>query len=202
MTKGGLIRPITLDDAQQVLRIYRPYVENTSISFEYEVPSLDEWVARIEAITSEYPWLVHEHQGKITGYAYGSKHRHRTAYAWSAESTIYMDEEHHRSGIGRILYETLLEVMKLQHYVNVYAAVTIPNVKSEAFHQALGFYEVGVFRKIGFKFGEWHDTRWFQHHLTKHIGPPLTLKTFEEIRHTMGFKSILEKANTKLNQRE
>ena len=192
------IRHIEPRDIAATLEIYRPFVETTSISFEYEVPSLSEWETRVNTNTSEYPWLICEYNNEIVGYAYGSKHRYRTAYQWSPESTVYLSARFHRLGIAKALYETLFELLKLQGHVNVYAGVTVPNLKSEEFHQALGFYEVAVFKKIGYKFGSWHDTRWFQLHLVDHqLDPPNPLLP-KNIRDTLAFNSILETANSKL----
>lgn len=192
------IRLVDLNDSKAVLDIYQPYVENTIISFEYDVPDIQEWQMRIKNITAEYPWLVCEYDNEIIGYAYGSRHRYRTAYSWAVESTIYLSDKFHRKGIAKILYETLFEALKLQGHVNVYAGVTVPNVKSEEFHQAAGFYEIGYFKKIGFKFGAWHDTRWFQLHLVEHPTNPIKPKTLDEIRHTSEFKTIIETGNSKL----
>jgi phosphinothricin acetyltransferase len=192
------IRQISLSDAKATLEVYRPYVETSIISFEYDVPDITEWETRIKTNTTNYPWLVCEYKNQIIGYAYGSKHRYRTAYSWSPESTVYLSEKFHRRGIATVLYETLFELLKLQGYVNVYAGVTLPNVKSEEFHIALGFYEVGIFKKIGFKFGRWHDTRWFQLHLVEHHDNPSKPKPFSEIENTPEYKVILERANSKL----
>lgn len=192
------IRLINLSDTKAVLEIYRPYVEKTAISFEYDVPDLQEMESRIKTNTAEYPWLVCEYKNEVIGYAYGSKHRYRTAYSWSAESTVYLSDKFHRKGIARVLYEALFAMLKLQGYVNVYAGVTVPNVKSEEFHQAVGFYEVGVFKKIGFKFGTWYDTRWFQLHLVEHPAEPEKLKTLSEVQNTIEFKAILDEANSRL----
>ena len=199
MTKDFVIRLINPDDARSTLEVYRPYVESTAISFEYDVPSLEEWKKRIENISTEYPWLVCEHDQEIIGYAYGSKHRYRTAYSWSAESTVYVEERFHRKGVARILYETLFALLRLQGYVNVYAGVTVPNPKSEAFHLSMGFYEVGTFRNIGFKHGAWHDTRWFQLHLVDHPEPPERLRTILEIIDTLEFTAILGESNSRLD---
>ena len=98
------IRLITKKDADDVLGIYRPYVLNTIISFEYEAPSLDEFLQRIRTYISEYPWLICLKDEKIVGYAYASKHRDRTAYQWSSDSAVYLSPEFHRKGIARILY--------------------------------------------------------------------------------------------------
>lgn len=185
------IRLITPDDAAATLEIYRPYVDNNIISFEGETPTLEEWQVKIRSILAEYAWVVCEDQGTIIGYAYGTRHRYRTAYNWSAESTIYMKQGHYRKGAGRMLYETLFKLLKLQGYVNVYAGVTMPNEKSEKFHLALGFYEVGYFRKIGYKLGAWHDTRWFQLHLTDHQKEPQKIRSLSELKDTLELKEIL-----------
>lgn len=192
------IRLIHLNDAQATLEIYRPYVEKTIISFEYDAPGIEEWEARIKTITADYPWIVCEHNNEVIGYAYASRHRYRTAYSWAVESTIYLSEKFHHKGIASILYRTLFELLRLQGYVNVYAGVTVPNIKSEKFHLAAGFYDIGYFKKIGFKFGAWHDTRWFQLHLADHPDNPMMPKTPGEIIDTMEFKSILQSANAGL----
>lgn len=193
-----IIRELSGGDAEGTLEVYRPYVEDSIISFEYQPPSLQEWKGRIATITSEYPWLVCEHNGQVIGYAYASKHRTRTAYSWAVESTVYLSDKFHRLGIARILYETLFEVLKLQGYVNVYAGITMPNIKSEEFHKALGFYELGLFKKIGYKFGAWHDTKWLQLHLTEHPETPSDLKLPEEVRGTPAFEHVMAAANARL----
>jgi phosphinothricin acetyltransferase len=201
MSASYKIRFITLADASAVLEIYKPYVLNTYITFEYEVPAIEEWQSKIKKIMVKYPWLVCEYQGEIVGYAYGSTHRDRTAYQWSAESTVYLPEKFHRRGIAGALYETLFAMLKLQGYVNVYAGVGLPNNKSEEFHKALGFSELGIFKNIGYKLGTWHDTKWFQLHLTDHIKNPPAPKTIAEINETSDFLYILEQANFKLNNK-
>jgi phosphinothricin acetyltransferase len=188
---GYEIRLIEPGDAESTLEIYRPYVEETPISFEYDVPALEEWKERIASYSTVYPWLVALKDGEMAGYAYGSKHRARTAYDWSAESTIYVAGKHHGSGLALHLYDTLFQLMKLQGYVNVYAAVTVPNPRSERFHLASGFTEIGYFRRVGFKFGEWHDTRWFQKHLVEHPPEPRTPLSTAELRNSMGFREIM-----------
>jgi len=193
------IRLINIYDAQSTLAIYAHYVQHSIISFEYEVPDIKEWESRIKTNTEEYPWLVCEFKNKVIGYAYGSKHRYRTAYSWSPESTVYLSEKFHRHGIARLLYQTLFELMKLQGYVNVYAGVGLPNIKSEAFHLSMGFYEVGIFKKIGYKHGAWHDTRWFQIHLMEHPANPEFPKKMNEVSGLKEFQDILQKANEKIS---
>ncbi len=193
------IRLIEKADCLQALEVYKPYVLSTAITFEYEVPDAQEFSNRIESISKEYPWLVCLHNDTIIGYAYATKHRYRTAYQWSPESTIYISEAVHRKGIARILYETLFSILRLQGYYNVYAGVVVPNEKSEGFHRASGFEEIGVFKKVGFKLGEWHDVRWFQLHLAEHTYNPNPPTPVFQIKDTNEFNTIMERSTAALN---
>ncbi len=189
-----------MDDAAGLLAVYKPYVETTAITFEYEVPSVEEFGKRINAIIPEYPWLVCEKEGIITGYAYAHKHRDRTAYQWSPESTVYLNETYHGRGIARVLYEAVFEILKLQGFINVYAGVLASNMKSNAFHRAMGFEEIGVYRNIGYKLGEWHSNYWYQLHLLPHIINPSVPQKTADIAGTKAFEQILIKANLQVNQ--
>lgn len=193
------IRIAKITDSKGIAAIYEPYVLHTAITFEYEVPTAAEFSERIQTITNEYPWLVCLQNNQIVGYAYAHKHRNRTAYNWSTESTIYIAEGAHRKGIARILYDTLFAILKLQGYVNVYAGVLVPNEKSEGLHAAMGFKEIGNFTKIGYKLGKWHDVKWFELHLIEHPDTPTPLKTLQEIEDTE-LQTILDKANERINQ--
>jgi phosphinothricin acetyltransferase len=195
------LRPITLDDAEATRAIYSYYVENTIISFEYETPSPEDWIKKITYIIEKYPWLVCEHEGKIVGYAYGSQHRARTAYSWSAESTIYVQEGYHGRGIGKTLYAALFDLLRLQGYVNVYAGVGLPNEKSERAHEAAGFNVLGTFSKIGFKFGAWHDTKWYQLHLQDRPVPAPVIIPTNELVNMPEFETTMRAANENLNQK-
>jgi len=190
MLRSYTIRFIKPEDSEAVLEVYKPYVLGTYITFEYNVPTLEEWSHKIEKIILKYPWLVCECENKIVGYAYGSTHRDRTAYQWSPESTVYLDEKYHRQGIARALYEKLFAIMKLQGYFNVYAGVGLPNMKSEEFHKALGFTELGIFKNIGYKLGGWHDTKWFQLQLREHILNPPPPLLIAEVKDSLEFKKI------------
>jgi L-amino acid N-acyltransferase YncA len=192
------IRLITEADAQAALEVYKPYVISTAITFEYGVPTLEDFSNRIRLVTAEYPWLVCEHKKRIIGYAYASKHRFKIGYRWSPESTIYMVSDFHRRGIARVLYETLFDLLKLQGFVNLFAGVALPNEKSEGFHRALGFFEIGNFKKIGYKLGRWHDVRWFQLHLADHIQDPPPPRKLAEVQYSPQFSAILQSANEKL----
>ncbi len=189
------IRLISLEDAVEVLEIYEPYVTDTAITFEYEVPTRDEFLQRIKAITSEYPWLLCLQNHKIVGYAYAGKHRDRAAYQWSVDSAVYLSPSVHRKGIGRILYESLFSILRLQGYFNVYAGISLPNENSVAFHKALDFKEIALYKRVGFKHHSWHDTAWFELHLSEHIDNPPIPRRITELIDTPALSTILERAN-------
>lgn len=159
-----MIRPATPEDAQRLLEIYGYYVENTAISFEYEVPSLEEFRTRIQNTLKFFPYLVIEEEGKIWGYAYAGRFATRAAYAHSAELSIYLDLEAKGRGYGRALYEALEQELRGQGILNLYAHVADPiqedeylTRNSEHFHQHMGFTTVGKFHQCGRKFGRWYN---------------------------------------------
>ena len=159
-------------DAEKILKILAPYVKDTAISFEYDVPDTAEYAKKIETISQKYPFLVCEIEGDIVGFAYASAHNSRSAYMWNAELSVYIDKNHLRLGIGHTLYSALIEILKLQNIQNVYGGITLPNENSEWLHKSLGFELVAVYRKTGFKLGRWHDVVWYVKHIGNHVTPP------------------------------
>ena len=149
-------------DAAACLAVYTPYVTGSPISFEEQPPSVEEFAARMRAKMALHPWLVHEEDGRITGFAYGAKHRERAAYRWAADVSVYVDRSRHRAGIGRALYAELLDRLREQGFQVAVAGVTLPNDASVALHRSFGFEPVGTYRRIGWKNGAWHDVAWFQ----------------------------------------
>jgi L-amino acid N-acyltransferase YncA len=149
-------------DAAAIAEIYRPFCESTAVSFEFIAPTADEMAKRIESITSQYPWLVLDDAGLIAGYAYASRHRERAAYGWSVDTAVYIDSRCRRSGVGRALYTTLFAILRLQGYFNAYAGIALPNASSTGLHEAMGFRLVGVYERVGYKHGAWHDVAWYQ----------------------------------------
>jgi L-amino acid N-acyltransferase YncA len=159
-------------DAAACAAIYAPYVTHGVASFEEQAPDAAEFARRIERVTSTHPWLVAEIDGKVVGYAYGTVHRQRRAYRWTAEVTVYVDSGHHRHGIGRRLYEELFTQLREQGFQTLCAGVTLPNDASVGLHRSLGFEDVGIFRRIGHKHGAWHDVAWLQLALGDASVPP------------------------------
>jgi L-amino acid N-acyltransferase YncA len=159
-------------DAPSCAAIYAPFVTATVISLEEDAPDEHELAGRIDRITRVYPWLVAEDDGDVVGYAYASQHRERAAYRWATDVTVYISPSHHRRGIGRALYEALFARLSEQGFHVACAGITLPNEASMNMHRALGFTEIGVYRRIGFKLGAWHDVAWLQKELRRPDLPP------------------------------
>ena len=149
-------------DAEPCLAVYAPFVRDTPVSFEEVVPTVDEFRNRIRASIATHAWLVLEVAGRVVGYAYGSQHRARAAYRWAADVTVYIDPEHRGLGGGRLLYERLFERLHDRGFQVLCAGVTLPNEASVGLHRAMGFEPVGVYRRIGWKAGAWHDVMWLE----------------------------------------
>lgn len=166
------IRLARSEDAEGVLAIYTPYVEETNITFDYDVEEAKIFCQKIDEMLEEFPWIIAEHRGKIVGYAYAKKHRDRTAYRWCAESSIYVHNDYQGRGLAKLLYEALLEALNTQNVINVYAGIAQPNESSTMFHIKMGFTPVGVYKKVGYKNGQWHDVLWVHRSLKKHPEKP------------------------------
>jgi phosphinothricin acetyltransferase len=161
MSSATQVRIATDSDAAILREIYRPYVETTAISFELEVPSIEEFGRRISVVVERWSWLVAEVEGRQVGYAYASAHRAREAYRSSVETSAYVAQEYQRQGIGRSLYVQLLSELRERGFGSAFAGITLPNDASVGFHRSLGFAPIGVFPGVGRKFGIWHDVAWF-----------------------------------------
>ncbi|AKP67444.1 GNAT family N-acetyltransferase [Companilactobacillus ginsenosidimutans] len=160
------IRPATFRDAKSLLKIYAPYVLETTITFEYEVPSLGEFEQRITETLRDYPYLVAENEDQIVGYAYAHRFSERQAYDWAAEISVYVDQNAKRLGVGKTLYAEIERILAQQNVASSVAIVTGQNSGSIAFHEKLGYKQVGLLPKIGFKFDQWIDVI----HLQKRLG--------------------------------
>ena len=141
--------------------IYRPAVTSSLASFEEQPPSASEMAERIRVTLERTPWLVAEDGGAVIGYAYAGPHHQRAGYRWSVNISVYVDPAQARRGIGRALYDELLALLRRQGFVNVYAGITLPNPASVALHEAIGMRRIGVYERVGFKQGAWHDVAWY-----------------------------------------
>ncbi|MCW2659122.1 MAG: yncA [Mycobacterium sp.] len=158
----GLVRPASPQDAAACVAIYRPYVLDTAISWEIEVPTVQEMAGRIAAAREDHEWLVLERDDRIIGFAYGHALNRLASYRWSAETGIYVHVDHHRAGGGRGLYTQLLRRLTERGYRRALAGITQPNEASNRFHRSFGFEEAGLHRRVEWKHGSWHDVAWMQ----------------------------------------
>lgn len=175
------VRTATPQDASALLEIYAPYVENTLITFEYDVPSPDEFRQRIISTLERYPYLVAQEGESLLGYAYASAFHKRAAYSWSAETSIYVKEDCHHKGVGRILYSALEETLARQHVCNLCACISYPNPESIAFHESFGYHMAAHFTASGFKAGKWQDMVWMEKELCFHKIPPEPFIPFSQL---------------------
>ncbi len=169
------IRDASIKDAERILEIYAYYVKNTAITFEYEVPTLDEFQKRIENTLKRYPYLVIEKDGIIQGYGYAGTFVGRAAYNWSCEMTVYLDHTSLKCGLGRKIYETLEDRLREMGILNLYACIGYPEYEDEYlsknsadFHAHLGFTKVGEFHKCGYKFDRWYNMIWMEKIIGEH----------------------------------
>lgn len=169
------IVPVKIEDAEELLSIYAPYVRNTAISFEYEVPSLPEFQDRIRNISSILPYIKAVEAGEILGYAYAGKFKSRKAYDWSVEVTVYVREDSRRTGVGKLLYQALEDSLKCIGVLNMNACIALPKEEDEHlshdsyyFHEKMGFHLVGIFHNIGYKFNTWYDMIWMEKIIGEH----------------------------------
>lgn len=178
-----------LDDAEQLLEIYRYYVEKTVITFEWTVPTVEEFRQRMQHTMERYPYIVVEQDSRIVGYSYVSAFVGRKAYDWSVETTIYLDAQLRHNGIGKKLYHVMEEILKKMHVLNLNACIGYPKVEDEyltrnsvQFHAHLGYKMVGEFHDSGYKFGRWYNMVWMEKMLGDHLAQPEPVCNYNEIK--------------------
>jgi phosphinothricin acetyltransferase len=170
------IENVTIDDAEKLLEIYAYYVRETAVSFEYDVPAIDEFKKRISDITEKYPYLkAVDDDGVIVGYAYANTFKDRSAYDWSVETTIYIRKDLRRKGIGKMLYQALETLLRSMGILNMNACIAVTSQEdghltndSVYFHEKMGFQLVGTFHNSGYKFNTWYDMIWMEKMIGEH----------------------------------
>lgn len=176
------IRLARLDDSAALLKIYARYI-HTPVTFEYSLPSEQEFARRIRHIAEMYPYLVCEGNNGIVGFAYAHRQAEREAYQWNAELSVYLDAAARSQGIGSRLYNALLGLLVLQGVRTAYALVTLPNVHSERLHASLGFQQLFIQRNAGFKCGAWRDVAWYAKNIASHDARPQPLLPVSRLEH-------------------
>lgn len=174
------LRFATQEDVPALLAIYEHYIP-TNITFEYDLPSEKEFFQRVDTIAKQYPYLVLEKDGVVWGYAYAHRIAERAAYGWGAELSIYLHPEVSGQGLGRRLYQVLMELLRMQGVRTVYGLVSSPNPASEKLHQALGFQQVGLQPNAGYKNGQWIDLLWFEKAIAPYDLEPAPVISIQEL---------------------
>ncbi|MDR1641557.1 MAG: GNAT family N-acetyltransferase [Clostridiales bacterium] len=175
-------RQAELSDAPAIAAIYAHYVEDTSASFELDAPTAGEYRERMKEIQEFFPFHVCEDDGGVIGFAYAHAYHPRKAYQWICETSIYIKEGQGRQGAGIALYSALLPELKKQGFVQAMAIIACPNEASEAFHEKMGFELLATFPKMGYKFGEWHDVKYYKLDLNK---------AGDEVKDPVAFKYLI-----------
>lgn len=185
-----IIRIARPDDADSLLEIYSWYVKNTAITFEWEIPSEEEFRKRIQNTLIRYPYLVAEDDcGKITGYAYAGSFKSRAAYDWAIETSIYVHKDYKGRQTGRNLLTKLEELLKCQNVLNCNACIAFADVEDEylkndsvLFHEKMGYKMVGKFNQCGFKFKRWYSMVWMEKMLGEHKADQKPFIPFSELK--------------------
>ena len=189
-----MLRIAVIEDVPEMLAIYAPYVENTTVSFEYAPPTLEEFTRRFTAYTRQFPWLVWEEDGKILGYAYASAPFTREAFGWCAEPTIYLRPEACGKKIAAKLYAVLEEILWRQGYQVLYALVCGENKPSRRFHEKQGYAKCAEFPSIGFKMGRWLSLIWYEKRQKMANFPSISPRPWSEVvQNAKTFRDILGK---------
>lgn len=154
------IRVAKISDAKKIKEIYDFYVTNTTTSFEIDLPTLEDMSSRIEKTLKKFPYLVYEIDGEVIGYAYATDHIAREAYGYNAVLTVYLKDGYEGKKLGMALYQKLFDILKVQGYCNLYGCISGENISSIKMHEKMGFLQVALFEKSGYKFGRWVDMTW------------------------------------------
>lgn len=194
------IRTAQPSDAGTLLEIYAPFILQTGITQEIELPSVDEFAQRISNTLPDRPWLVCEINGQMAGYAYAGKYRDRKGYQWSIEPSVYISQKFHQQHIATALYTALFAILKWQGFVNAYAVITLPNQKSISFHNHFGFTDFTVYRNVGYKLNQWHDVAWLYRQINEHAPTMNNPMRFSDINPSV-LQNILSTAAQQIKNR-
>ena len=196
-----IIRSANPHDTEKMLEIYTPYILNSTVSFETEVPLKEEFQVRVLHYQEKLPWLVCNIDNNLAGYAYATDHRQRKAYEVTKELSVYVHNGYRQYGVATGLYTALIEILRAQGVSNVLAGITLPNSESVGFHESMGFKPVGVYHYVGYKFGKFQDTGWWELLLGAKYKNPLELVDIKEIINSQSWKDAIEKGMSKIRKK-
>ena len=194
------IRLAHTNDAAGIRAIYAPYCESTTVSFEVVAPTVDQMRERIARISTNYPWIVAETDGRLLGYVYATQFRERAAYRWAVELAIYVAMTEQRRGLGRALYTTLFSILREQGYFKAIAGITLPNPASVGLHESVGFRPAGIFQGVGYKAGKWLDVGWWQLELQPEIDEPREPRPFSAVHQSAFLAAAFDEGRRQINR--
>lgn len=192
------IRMAEEKDVAGILQIYAPFIEKTAITFEEEVPSVEDMWQRIQTIQNDHPYLVCTIDGEVAGYAYYSPYRSRASYRWAKEISVYINEKYYKRRLGQALYSVLFELARAQGLYTMLAIITIPNMQSIYFHEKLGFVKCAEYKNIGFKMGKWQTVGWWQLELFDEKKEPGEIVPLEKIISGGKYFAAIERAQSQI----
>jgi len=175
------VRTASAADMTAFADLVNPYIEQTTINFRTLPQTPQDWAADWERLHEWYPWLVASSGSAIVGIAYATPWNARSAYDWSAEATVYVARDAQRTGVGRALFQRLLEVLDMQGYRSTIGVIALPNAGSVGLHERMGFMRAGTLRSVGHKMGEWRDVGFWQRVVGAPDDPPSTLRAVAEV---------------------
>lgn len=185
-------------DVPAMLHIYAPFVEQTSVSFEEEVPAEAAFWERIEGVLREAPWVVCTVDERVVAYAYAGYHRVRAAYRWNRELSAYVHPDFRGRFIGGALYQALFAALRWQGYTNALAGIVLPNVSSVRFHERMGFRLVGIYHKVGYKLSRYWDVGWWEKPLIDGDEPPGEIRSVEALLRSDEWNRMLREAERQI----
>ena len=195
-----VIRFAEINDSESILKIYSYYITNTSVTFEYTVPTIEEIRSKIEESKSNYPYLVCEFCNQVIGYAYANRAKEWSACNWNVELFVYIDKKYIHKGVDKSLYACILEILNHQNVKNVYSIVTTPNNSSIKLHEFFGFKKLGFYPNCGYKLGKWHDITIMGRNLDNYKDSPKSFIKITDVNNDI-IKKILNVVSSEINNR-
>lgn len=187
-------------DAQGMLRIYAPYIRNTVITFENEVPAPAQFAERMQKGLEKFPWIVCLVNDEVAGYVYASAYRDREAYQWSCECSVYVHDRFHGKGLASELYSVLFQLLQAQGLKNVYAVITLPNEPSVRLHEKCGFEFFAAYDQVGYKLGGWQKVGWWRLQLGNYDPEPAPPLKFSALQPEL-VRRLTEAAERRVEQK-
>lgn len=171
-----MIRMIAEEDIPVILKWYNWYIENDTATFETQPLTLPEFTGRVRAVTSRYPWIILEKEGKPVGYAYLGSFIERAAYHWTCALAIYLDPQERGKGYGSELMAAVIDIAENAGFAVMVSNITAGNTASKKLHEKYGFEEKGTFEDVGYKFGRWLSITYYTKKLRRTGGAPEPLR--------------------------